>query len=297
MRARSAAVGAVLGAVVVTTAACQNVPEPAGGRAIRGRVSYRGDAHLRFERPVLQVAALALVPPPGRPHGVVFIEGPDFSAPIPYELLNLAPWRYKIVGRVSDVAHRMIDETKLPTGGYPDFCSFVTGPNNVEVTADFPATGIDFTLYDGGGAEDPCNRPEDACPRPGAASLEVVLELERAAEDIKAPDQLVFAALESPTQIPPARFRILPASAIAMKGFPYTILVNDLPPGAYLVYACYDVGGDSLMGCGPEDFSHTYMDSAYLPVAAGKITKIRMALDKRTSALVTIDEPATRGCP
>jgi hypothetical protein len=279
--------------ILLVLLGCQTeLPVPPAGRAIRGQVRYEG--HVSFEHPALQVAALALVPPPGRPHAATFIDRPTF--PVAYELRNLPPWKYKVVARLFDTKHMMADD-KLPTGGFPDFCSFVGAPEgNVPVLEDLPTTGIDLTLYDGGGATDPCNQGDDVCPKPASGTLEAVLELARAPADIKAPDQLVFAVVDDPTKIPPTRFRLLPASTIASKGFPYTIVINDVPPGSYNVYACYDVGGNSLTGCGPEDFSLVYMDSARLPVEAAKVTTIRMSLDRGTSELMKIDDPASRGC-
>jgi hypothetical protein len=273
------------------------VPAPPAGRAISGHILYQGQVQRSFEHPALQVAALAVVPPPGRPHGAAFIDRPDLSQPVAYALHNLPPWKYKLVARLFDAAHAM-EDAKLPTGGFPDFCTFVGAPEgNVPVLEDVPTSGIDITLYDDGGAMDPCNRGDDVCPKPGAGTLEVVLELARATADIKVPDQLVFAVVDDPAKIPPLRFRILPAATLAAKGFPYTVVVNDVPPGSYNVYACYDVGGNSLTGCGPEDFSLVYMDSMRLPVAAAAITTIRMSLDQGTSALVAVGDPASRGCP
>jgi hypothetical protein len=62
------------------------------------------------------------------------------------------------------------------------------------------------------------------------------------------------------------------------------------------VYACYDVNGDNLFGCGPEDFTTTYLDGAKLAVDAGKIAEIRLDLTAHTSALTSVTEPAARGC-
>jgi hypothetical protein len=272
------------------------LPDPPKGRAISGHISYAGQAHRTFEHPALQIAALALVPPPGRPHGALFVDEPDFSRPIAYTLRNLPPWKYKVVARVFDAAHVM-DDGKLPTGGFPDFCAFVGGAEgNVPVLDELATTGIDITIYDDGGAKDPCNQGDDVCPKPAGGTLEAILELQRPQAEIKSPDQIVFAVVDDPTKIPPTRFRLLPASTVAGKGFPYTVVINDVPPGSYTVYACYDVGGNSLTGCGPEDFSLVYMDMMRMPIAEAKITTIRMSLDKGTSELVKVDEPSARGC-
>jgi hypothetical protein len=231
------------------------------------------------------------------PHAAVFIEGPDFSQAVPYELRNMHPFRYKVIARLIDYGHPTADSDPVPTGAYPDFCTFVSAPEgNVEVTDAVANEDIDITLYDNGGADDPCGKSTGICPLNGAGTLEVVLDLARAQSAIKPPDQLVFAILTAPAAFP-TKFLIVPAATLAMKGFPYTVVINSVPPGPYIVYACYDVGGNSLMGCGPEDFSATIDDAMKLPIPAGKITSLRFDLDARTTMITAQDEPAARGCP
>jgi hypothetical protein len=200
------------------------------------------------------------------------------------------------VARLIDGDNPMAPQDTLPTGSFPSFCSLVSSPDgNVEVTAAAPTTGIDIVVYDDGGAADPCNQSAtDFCPKAGAGTLSVTLELTRPKEMIKPPDQLVFVILTSEADFP-TRFKLLSAADLA-GGFPYHILINDVPPSSYLVYACYDVGGNNLRGCGPEDFPLFYMDKTKLEVAAQKITSVRMDLDSKTSELVGVEEPADRGC-
>jgi len=283
--------------LVTLSAACETqVPERPVGGTIQGQIRYMGEGHKKFARPALQLAALALVPPPGRPHGALFIDRPDFSKPIPYLLRNLPPYRYKVVARLIDGDNAMADTSMQPTGSYPDFCTLTSaGEGPVVVTDTAPTTGIDITLYDDGGAGDPCNRSaDDVCPKPGSGTLHVTLDLMRDKEMIKAPDQLVFVILRSPSEFP-TRFKLLPAQELA-SGFPYTIIINDVPPDSYLIYSCYDVGGNNLMKCGPEDFAHFYMDMTKTAVDAGKITSVRMDLAAKTSAPTTVEEPSARGC-
>jgi hypothetical protein len=244
------------------------------------------------------VVALAVVPPPGRPHAVAFVERPDFSAPLPYQLSNLPPFRYKVVARLSDAAAPGQDANTLPTGAYPDFCSLVSMPTgNVAVTDSAPTTGIDVTIYDGGGTTDPCSTPapsNDVCPEANAGTLITDVLLNRPASMIQAPDQLIFAMLTDPAAFP-TRLRVVPAKDLAA-GFPQRIVFRDVPADNYLVYSCYDVGGNSLLGCGAEDFAFSYMTMQKLAVAAGKITTVELDLTNQASKLVGVEEPAARGC-
>jgi hypothetical protein len=291
----------VLFLALVFAAACDSrYPAEMPGRLISGTIRYNGAEHLKLARPIVQLAALALVPPPPgkQPHGVVFVEPRDFSQPTPYELRHMHPFRYKVVARLVDYANPAPEDAPVPRGGYPDFCTFVSAPEgNVAVIDAAPTTGIDITLYDNGGADDPCGKGGDVCPKTGAGTLEVQIALDRAREAITAPDQLVFAVLTGPTQAIPTRFRILPASELAAKGFPHTVVINDVPPGAYIVYACYDVGGNGLMGCGPEDFTAAFTDDNKLAVPDAKITSVRLDLNASMATLLAVDDPPDRGCP
>jgi hypothetical protein len=279
---------------------CENhLPDPPVGGMIRGQLRYGGVAHQQFTRPAVQIAALAMLPPPSgaRPHGLQVIENPDFSRPIDYQLANLPEFSYKVVALIADVADPQADQSKLPTGAYPNMCALVTSPQaNVPVSATGPTTNIDISVYDSGGAQDPCNKPKDnACPVAGASSLVMVLSLARGQELIVKPDQLIVAVLTDPMAFP-TRFKLLPANELA-SGFPYAMIFNDLPAGEYIVYACYDVNGDNLLGCGPQDFSANYMGGAKLNVPAGKIIQVHMDLDTQATGLDSIEEPAARGCP
>jgi hypothetical protein len=282
---------------------CQSeLPSPSPGRRISGTIRYPGTYHQSLVRPALQIAVLTTVPDPNntrRPHGLAVIETRNLTA-VPYEIPNLTPFRYRVVARVIDLAQPKISEHVLPSGGYPDLCTFLEAPEgNVEVAERTPTTGVDIVLHDDGGTTDPCyTTTVGSCPKPGAATLEVRLDLQRSGDQLADPDKLIFAMLKEPTEYPPTRFRLLAASDLAKKGgFPYTLLINDVPPESYIVYACYDVGGNSIMGCGPEDFVSEYMKRVKLPVPAGQITTIRLGLDDGSSELVGTTDPTTRGCP
>jgi hypothetical protein len=300
---RVGAARAVTALAALSLLACHSeLPAPAVGRRISGAIRYAGTFHQTLIRPALQIAVVTSVPDPSmlrRPHGLAVIETRDLAI-VPYEIPNLTPFRYRLVARMIDLAQPSLSEHLLPSGGYPDLCTFLDAPEgNVEVTEAAPTRDVDVNLYDTGGTTDPCfTTAASACPKPGAASLEVLIELARPQDQLKAPDQLIFAMLKQPDEFPPTRFRILMASDIASKGgFPYTLVVNDVPPESYIVYACYDVGGNSITGCGPEDFVSEYMKRAKLPLEGGKITTIRLGLDGGTSELVAITDPATRACP
>jgi hypothetical protein len=269
-------------------AACQTELEapPLGGR-ISGIIRYAGDFQNTLMRPALQIAVVPSIPDPAkllRPHGLAVIETRQVAA-VPYQIPNLLPYRYRLVARMIDLTQPGLSDNVLPTGGYPDLCTFLDAPeNNVVVTAEAPTPNIDVTLYDKGGTTDPCyDTSPEVCPKRGTATIEVLLELNRDRAMIRSPDQLVFAMLKDPSEFPPTRFRILTAAALARTGFPHTLVINDVPPESYIVYACYDVGGNSITGCAPEDFVSEYMKRAKLPLPAGKITRIRLGLDDATS--------------
>jgi hypothetical protein len=300
---RAAIALAALAALSLLAASCQSeLPAPPAGRRISGAIRYAGTFHQTLVRPALQIAVLTHVPDPNntsRPHGLAVIETRQLAI-VPYEIPNLTPFRYRLVARVIDLAQPTFSEHLLPSGGYPDLCTFLDAPEgNVEVTEAAPARDVDVTLYDSGGTTDPCfTAAASPCPKAGAGSLEVLLELDRPPGQLAGADQLIFAMLKTPDEFPPTRFRILKATDIASKGgFPYTLIVNDVPPESYIVYACYDVGGNSITGCGPEDFISEYMKRAKLTIEAGKITTIRLGLDGGTSELVGVTDPATRSCP
>ncbi len=291
--------GLLLATFVAAGCSTELEDPPAGGR-ITGTIFYSGDFHASLVRPALQIAVVPTVPDPEhpvRPHGLAVIESRQLAA-VPYDIPSLLPFRYRVVARMIDLTNPALSEHELPSGGYPDLCTFLDAlDNNVEVTAGAPTFGVDVTLYDKGGTTDPCfNTAPDVCPKAGAGTLEVLLELNRDKSQVRAPDQLVFAMLKDPMEFPPTRFRILSAAVLARMGFPYTLVINDVPPEGYIVYACYDVGGNSITGCGPEDFVSEYMKRAKLTVPAGKVTTIRLGLDGGSSEYVGEADPATRGC-
>jgi hypothetical protein len=302
-RARPALLAAAVALAVGAT--CQTeLPSPPAGRRVSGLIRYQGAFHHTLVRPALQIALLTSVPDPNRPqrpHGLAVIETRDLEA-VFYQLENIPPFRYRLVARVIDLAQPELSEHVLPSGGYPDLCTFLdAAEGNVAVNEETPTSGVNFTLYDSGGTTDPCfTNPVvgGACPKAGAGTLEVVLELARPPSEVRAPDQLIFAMLKEPTEFPPTRFRLLSAQDLVAKGgFPYTLVINDVPPESYIVYACYDVGGNNIAGCGPMDFVSEYMKRAKLAVAAGKITTVRLGLDDGSSELVSVTGPAARGCP
>jgi hypothetical protein len=144
---------------LLALAACQTelTPPPAGGR-ISGTIRYPGDFHTTLGRPALQIAVVPSVPDPtkpARPHGLAVIETREMAA-VPYEIPNLLPFRYRLVARMIDLTQPTLSDHVLPSGGYPDLCTFLDAiENNVVVTAEAPTPNIDVTLYDKGGTTDP----------------------------------------------------------------------------------------------------------------------------------------------
>jgi hypothetical protein len=300
----AAAASFVLAAL--TPACSTELPVPPPGLIIRGDVRYMGQAHLGFTRPAIQVLALAMLPTSEadqqRPHALLVLEPASYEAPIAYQLGPLPAFRYKVVARIIDLTDLTIPYTQLPSGAYPNACSLFDSPGgNVEVTEAAPTAGIDITMYDRGGAADPCNlQVADVCPQPDTGTLIVRLLLDRPAAQLVKPDALLFAILKNATDLVPVRFRLLDAPDVAMAGgFPYRMVFNNVPPDSYIAYGCYDVGGDNITSgaCGPMDFATPYMNMERLPIAADTITSIELDLGRTTSALTSVEPKAARGCP
>jgi hypothetical protein len=299
-------VAALLALVGLAASCSTQLPEPPPGLVIRGQVRYLGEVQRSYARPAIQVLALAKLPTSetdmSRPHALVVLEPSSYDAPIAYQLGPLPAFRYKVVARIIDLTNLAIPYTQLPSGAYPNACSLLETPTgNVEVTEAAPTTGIDFTIYDRGGAADPCNLvAADVCPPAGAGSLVVRMLLDRPAAQLVAPDMLLFAILKNATDLLPVRFRLLDAADVAKAGgFPYRMVFNNVPPDSYIAYGCYDVGGDNVTSgaCGPTDFAAPYMNMERLAIAAGTITTIELDLGRNASALTSVETSAARGCP
>jgi hypothetical protein len=283
--------------MALSLGSCTDIPAPAVGGRILGTISYSGSAHKTMKRPVVRVMVVVDFPPTSGPLGFQIIEAgeqPNFPAKVSYELKGIVPYSYKVVAQLVDVADPDAAATKLPLGGYTDFCSLLDPSQGwVLVSQDAPATGIDFTLYDNAGTEDPCNASTSICPQPGKASMNLTVQLAKSAT---AADRLIFALFTTFPSTSPARTRIVPGAQVT---FPQTLLDDAITPGSYgAIYVCFDVGGNSGTGlCTQEDAFLLATPLPPLDFPAGKIVNLVVDLDAHTSSTQGVDDPSALGCP
>jgi len=247
-----------------------------------------------MQRPGLRVLLFIDFPPTGNVFGVTLIEKPNLAAGVPYALNWLIPYQYKVVGQLVDIDAPDLDQTQLPLGGYPDFCTLMRpGEGLVDVTKDVPKTDIDITLYDQAGALDPCSTPVTVCPSPGKATMNLVVQSSRTPT---ASDQLRVALFQTFPSMNPTSTRMIPGAGLT---FPRTVIDNGVPAGNYVaLYVCFDVNSDSGMGlCTSED--SFILDVAPTPMSfpADKIVNLIADLDAGTVVITSTDDPATDGCP
>ena len=275
---------------------CTDIPAPAAGGRILGTISYRGTAHQTMKRPAVRVMVVVDFPPSAGPLGFQIIEAgeqPTFPTRVSYELRGIAPYVYKVVAQLVDLADPNAAATVLPLGGYPDFCSLLDpGKGWVPVTQVAPASNIDFTLYDNAGTEDPCNASTSICPQPGHATLNLSVQSTKAPT---AADRLIFALFSTFPSTTPSRTRIVLGSQLA---FPQTLLDDAIEPGSYAaMYVCFDVGGNSGTGlCTAEDAFLLATPLPPMDFPVGMISRFSVDLDAHTLSAQGVDDPATLGC-
>ena len=138
--------------VLCLWASCESdLPDPAEGNRITGKVSYTGGGAAALHSPALSIAAFAEFPPMGPPRGSVVVVNPTF--PVTYELKNVPTASYKIVAEIVDLDNPQA--MGRPSGGYPSLCAVLFSPvPNVAVSPTQAKANVDITMYDGGA--DPC---------------------------------------------------------------------------------------------------------------------------------------------
>jgi hypothetical protein len=282
-------IAAALVASLALAPACDDeLPPHRPGNAIEGRVSYLGQTAPSLERPALQVAAFGAFPPGGPPHAARVIEDPVFPDDpedgVPYRLDGLPVYdKFFVAGQIIDLADPAY--TSGPAGAYPDFCQLTESKGVVAVTDDAPTAGVDFALYDSGGAADPCVIVTDPCPEAGAASLVVKARADVDADELGDNDTAVVALFASYPGAP-STFRVLPRASLA---FPLEVVLPNVAPGAYTVYVCYDVGGDNSQGlCEQGEDRFAFYVSDQTKVRFDEATIVVLGIDLDTGAS---DEP------
>ena len=275
---------------------CTDIPAPTAGGRILGTISYQGSAHMTMKRPAVRVMAVVDFPPSAGPLGFQIIEAeeqPGFPTRVSYELMGIVPYSYKVVAQLVDLADPNAAATKLPLGGYSDFCSLLAPDQGwLVVTQAAPVTGVDFTLYDNAGAEDPCNASASVCPQPGKATMNLSVQ---SSKTPTASDRLIFALFSTFPSTSPTRTRIVLGSQL---GFPQTLLDDAIAPGLYsAMYVCFDVGGNSGTGlCTNEDAYVLATPSLPIDFQADKILNLVVDLDAHTLSTQGMDDPSALGC-
>jgi len=284
------------GLFLLALPACTNIPaEPTGDR-ILGSIAYLGNAHLSMKRPAIRVMVNLEFPPLSDPRAFQIIEDgeqPGFPTKVVYELKGIDPFAYKLAAQLVDLAAPDIAATKLPLGGYPDFCSLMSPEAGWVVVDKYaPVRSADFQLYDNAGTEDPCNASATVCPKPGKSSMNLTI---RSAKMPAPADRLIFALFSTFPSMSPARTRVVASDKIA---FPQIILDNSLTPGNYAaLYVCFDVGGNSGSGlCSDEDAFLLATPTTPLSFPVDSIVNLNIDLDNRQLTVQGIDTPASRGC-
>jgi hypothetical protein len=249
---------------------------------------------------VVRAYASVSFPPVGQPNGMTIVNPPDLAATLvgaglPYEIVWLAPYGYKLIAQIVDLDDPDIDYSALPLGGYPDYCTLLRpGDGLVTVREEIPTTGTDFDIYDHAGSGDPCTL--GLCPQAGKSTMRVVIKSSQAATEN---DRVRVALFQMPPTDPspmPSSLRIVPGAGLV---FPKVVTDNTLAPGSYiLVDVCLDIGADSGTGrCTSEDFQVSYAPpSPPIVFPADKIVNLTADLDTGMLTLDGVENPAERGC-
>jgi|GEM_PF-5542576 len=291
---------ALMAAAVVSfgaTGCDDDIIEPAAGLRVSGTVFYEGAGFDNFAEPAMQVAVFSAFPPISVPHGFIVVENPEFTAAgISYEVTGVPAWDggYQVIGQIVDQTN--LADMSGPTGAFPDFCQLSAAEGGlVTVAEDEPTTGIDITLFDSGGATDPCANNTDACPgSAGQASLVVDLTSEVDPGTFTDTDT-VFIGLFATFPGPPSAFRIVPRADIE---FPLQVILNETVPDDYVVFACYDRMGDNLMDCGDGegDVAAFYDSQTPVTLAADTITTLGLDIDSGDSEGAEVVTAQDAGC-
>jgi hypothetical protein len=296
---RKAFVAAIAAVVLCVACGSEYPPVPKGDR-ISGTIHYRGTALSSMRRPVVRAYAAVSFPPVGTPNGMVMLNPPNLvaalvGAGVPYEIVWLAPYGYKVIGQIVDLDDPSIDYSALPLGGYPDYCTLLRpGEGLVTVSGDTPITGTDFGIYDQAGSGDPCTL--GICPQPEKSTMKVVVKSSQKPTENDRLRVVLFQTVSTDPAAMPTSLRIVPGAGLT---FPKVVADNTLVPGSYaLADVCLDIGGDSGTGrCTSEDF-----DAAYAPPSpsivfpANRIVNLTADLDAGTVTVDGIQSPSELGC-
>lgn len=261
--------------LAVLAAGCSSElpPAPPPGNGISGRVFYAGSLDTRAPGQALVISAFATFPPSGPPHGLLQVSAPDFTAAgLPYALSFLPEYGYFVLAEIVDLNDPSASFSGEAAGGYPNTCKLGADGARVAVSADHVATGIDLTIYDEGGAQDPCHHPSAPPPTPvPTPALAVTLT----SSDLHpGSDDLVSIAVF--TSDPPAGAPAAATMAMAT-GFPQTLTLDSVPATRAFVSACFRKASDSFLCNSPGDVLVTAPDP--VTISAGHTAAVTIDLE------------------
>ncbi len=226
---------------------------PPAGQSISGTLTYNGTVGSEFEDPAFLIVATTSADPDVIPHALKVIRVDDPNVELDYELLFLPNGRYFVTASLVDIAD--FDPLTAPVGAYPDNCVLTDMPMGRSLTVeDMPRADIDITVIDNV-FDDECfasavDLALDECPSANRMSVALTIESSTPAPT-EGPDRLVLGLFD---EFPPAEDA---ERLVARPGdfeFGSVSGLNEREPGAYFVYACYDVDGNNTEDvCGDED--------------------------------------------
>lgn len=280
-------VGTILSVLALLGACDHDLGPPPTGQSITGTLTYAGTRGMDFAEPAFLVIATTSADPDAIPHALKVVEIDDPSEPLDYELFFLPNGRFFLIGQLVDLAD--FDPVTAPVGAYPNNCVLTDMPMGRSLTVeDMPATDIDITIRDNV-FEDECfaSGPDltpDECPAPNR--MAVVLSIESATPaPTEGPDRLVLGLFD---EYPPTDGAERIVARPGEFELPMDAGINEQEPGAYYVYACYDVDGDDVDGvCGDED--RFAVSDAPIDLSADMIHRLTVDLDAGT---ITLDGSA-----
>ncbi len=154
------------------------------------------------------------------------------------------------------------------------------------------STGDDL---DGTGTTTGGDDVAEVCPAQGRATLRLAVD---APGRRPAPSDRLTVALFTvwPPTGAPARSEQLPGAALS---FPEVLIDTEVEPGDYVVYVCFDPGGDSPTNgaCGDDDLWMLHDGGRPLSVEAGTVVGLDFDLVAGTSRLEAVDTARALGCP